>query len=83
MQVRWKKTGPTEFVALWQGRSLSLFWQPSEHNWALRVDGRRVDRRWDSASAAVDTVEWMVGRLSDPQPSVVGTLPTGGVMCAN
>jgi hypothetical protein len=43
MIVQWRAVGATEFVSVWQGKTLSLVWMPGEHCWRLRVAAQEQD----------------------------------------
>ena len=57
MIVSWKKISALEFVARWESKDFQLLWSPVEHRWQVYVDGARTNKRWISATAAMDSVE--------------------------
>lgn len=57
MIVTWKKVSALEFVARWESKDFQLLWSPVEHRWQVFVDGARTNKRFISATAAMDAVE--------------------------
>lgn len=64
MIVAWKKRGPLELVANWQGLSLRLAWNvPQEQRWRLWVDGALVRQGWADVHAAQAEIDGTILRL--------------------
>ena len=62
MIVKWKRASAVEYAARWMDNDLRIGWSTADHNWQLRVNGRRVDKRWGSVSAAIDCVDEALNR---------------------
>lgn len=74
MIVQWKRLGPMEYRAVWQGKRLCLEYNPTEHRWRLHVDLARVRQRWPSPVAAFDAVETVLNKIIQEQMSIQAQL---------
>ena len=78
MILQWKSRGPLEQQAVWQGRLLSLLWNPERSRWQLTVkaapggvlvvggvefpEGALVRQEWHTPNAAKDAIDAAVER---------------------
>ena len=79
MILQWKSRGPLEQVAVWQGKHLSLSWNPERSRWRLTVkaqpgsvltvgdaefpEGALVRQEWHTPNAAKDAVDSALERV--------------------
>ena len=56
MIIRWKMVGATEYVAVWQSKSLSIRYTV-ESRWRVYVDEERVKGVWFTPQAAMEAVD--------------------------
>ena len=71
MIIQWKRIGPMEYRALWQGKALCLEYKPLEHCWRMKVDAMRVRQRWTSPVSAFNAVETILNKIIRAQMAVV------------
>lgn len=62
MLVKWKKASALEFTGQWQGMNLQIMWLPTEHVWRVWVEGHRTKEKFTSVAAAIDQVEYLLGK---------------------
>ena len=63
MIMQWKRLGPMEYRATWQGKKLCLEYKPLEHCWRLQVDFLKIRQKWTSPVAAFNAVETTLTKL--------------------